>query len=388
MLELAQDLLPLLTSGTGAAAVTVARVARSAPRGPGATMAVGGDGRLIGSISGGCVESDAIALAHGARIGGLPLRARLGFSDESAHAAGLACGGSVDVVAYAVPRSRTVITALDAVAQGRGATVGIVLTGPEAGQVVDEQALRTAASSASAAVEDMIVSRRTAVLDGAFAGADILVVSHEPAPRLILVGASEHSAALCRIAAPAGYAVTVCDIWPALLTRERFPEAAELHPGLPHETLATMDPQHVDARSAVCVLSHDERVDVPALRAALMLPVGFIGAMGARSTVARRAELLRAAGATEEDIARIHSPLGLDLGGTSPEETALSALAEIVAARHGGSGRPLRELSGPLHRSRHSDDRSPPSPTRRAAAPPSPAVFHDGHQNEGARPAC
>lgn len=356
MLELAHDLLPLLTSGTSAAAVTVASVARSAPRGPGATMAVGGDGRLIGSISGGCVESDAVALAHGSRVGGIPLRARLGFSDESAHAAGLACEGSVDVVAYVVPPGPTVVRALETVVAGRGLTIGIVLTGPEAGRVVDEQALRTAATSASSAVEDLIVCRRTALLEGAFASEDILVVSHEPAPRLILVGASEHAAALCRIATAAGYAVTVCDVWPALLTRERFPDAAELRPGLPHETLATLDPQDVDARTAVCVLSHDERVDVPALRAALALPVGFIGAMGARSTVARRAELLRAAGATEEEVACIHSPLGLDLGGTSPDETALSALAEIVATRHGGSARPHRERSGPLHRSTYSGE--------------------------------
>lgn len=211
------------------------------------------------------------------------------------------------------------------------------------------------------------------------------VALQEPAPRLILVGASEHAAALCRIATAAGYDVTVCDVWPALLTRDRFPEAADLHHGLPHETLATLDPRDVDARTAICVLSHDERVDVPALRAALALPVGFIGAIGARSTVARRSQLLREAGATEAEIASIHSPLGLDLGGTSPEDTALSALAEIIATLHGGSGRPLRERHGSLHRSRLSDDPAAPSVAHSTQCDTaSRAVLDNIRQGEGA----
>ena len=144
MLERAHELLPLLRNGDVVAAVTVARVARSAPRGAGATMAVTADGRVIGSISGGCVEGDAILLAHGARIDGAPRTARLGFSDDAAHAAGLACGGSVDVAAYAVRPEPAVVEALEAAAAGHGVTVGLVLGGPQAGTVHDEDALRSA----------------------------------------------------------------------------------------------------------------------------------------------------------------------------------------------------------------------------------------------------
>jgi len=161
------------------------------------------------------------------------------------------------------------------------------------------------------------------------------------------------------VAAAAGFAVTVCDVWETLVTRERFPAAVELIVGLPHEHLARLDASVVDDRTAVCVLTHDERLDVPALAAALALPVGFVGAMGARGTVAHRTALLREAGVTDADIARVRSPLGLDLGGASPDETAISVLAEIVAARHGGSGLALSARSGPLHR-------RPPT-----AAPPS-----------------
>jgi xanthine dehydrogenase accessory factor len=142
--------------------------------------------------------------------------------------------------------------------------------------------------------------------------------------------------------------VTVCDGWGLLVTRERFPDAAELVTALPHEYLravgATLDP-----RTAICVLTHDERHDVPALREALRLRVAFVGALGARRTVARRAELLHELGTSDEELARLHSPLGLDLGAQTPEETAISILAEIVAARCAGTGAPLRELATPIH---------------------------------------
>ena len=354
MLERARELLPLLRNGDVVAAVTVARVARSAPRGAGATMAVTADGRVIGSISGGCVEGDAILLAHGARIDGAPRTARLGFSDDAAHAAGLACGGSVDVAAYAVRPEPAVVEALEAAAAGHGVTVGLVLGGPQAGTVHDEDALRSAiagrSDAADRALDAAIRRRETVVLTGALDGHDVLVLSHAPAPHLIVVGAGEHAAALCRVAAAAGFAVTVCDVWETLVTRERFPAAVELIVGLPHEHLAGLDASVVDDRTAVCVLTHDERSDVPALAAALALPVGFVGAMGARGTVAHRTALLREAGVTAADAARVRSPLGLDLGGASPDETAISVLAEIVAARYGGSGVPLSARSGPLHR--------------------------------------
>ncbi|PTT19728.1 hypothetical protein DBR36_07140 [Microbacterium sp. HMWF026] len=303
MLDLAADLVPLMDAGVPVAAVTVTAVVRSAPRGVGATLAVTRDARVIGSISGGCVESDAVMLGLDALRTGTVRRARSGFTADGTVtpiAAGLACGGAVDVVAY--PLDADARPALDAARAGRAATLRLELDG------------------------------------------EPLVLHRPAAPRLMILGAGEHAAALCRVGAAAGFAVTVCDDWALLATRERFPEAAEVVVAAPHDYLATLDDP--DERTAVCVLTHDERLDVPALRAALRLPVGFVGAMGARATVNRRAQLLRAAGVTDAELSRLHSPLGLDLGGSSPEETALSVIAEIVASRHSASARPLREGTG------------------------------------------
>ncbi|MDU0366644.1 XdhC family protein [Microbacterium sp. NPDC089180] len=303
MLDLAADLVPLMDAGVPLAAVTVTAVVRSAPRGVGATLVVTRDARVIGSISGGCVENDAVMLGLDALRTGHVRRARFGFTDDGTVtpiAAGLACGGAVDVVAY--PLDDSVRPALEAARAGRKATVRLDLDG---GPVVLER---------------------------------------PAAPRLIVLGAGEHAAALCRLGSAAGFRVTVCDDWALLATRERFPDAAEVVVAAPHEYLATVD--DADERTAVCVLTHDERLDIPALRTALRMPVGFVGAMGARATVARRAQLLRNAGVTDAELSRLHSPLGLDLGGASAEETALSVIAEIVASRNAASARPLREKAG------------------------------------------
>ncbi|MET0735808.1 MAG: XdhC family protein [Microbacterium sp.] len=349
MLELARDLLPLLKAGSPVAAVTVTRVVRSAPRGAGATMAVTPDGRVIGSISGGCVEGDAIALAMAVLRDGVARTARFGFDDASAHAAGLACGGSVEVVAYRLSLQDEVVrAALENVADDRPALVAVRLDGPLAGELLDLDGLRHALGGRDDVLEHAIAWRETlTTVDPG--GHGILVICSAARPRLIVVGSGEHAAALCRVGAAAGYAVTVCDVWETLVTPERFPHADELVVALPHEHLRTIAADRVDSRTAICVLTHDERLDIPALHAALALPVGFVGAMGSRSTVARRTQLLREAGVAEVDLARVHSPLGLDLGGSSPDETALSVLAEIVASRHGGSGMPLRECTGAVH---------------------------------------
>jgi xanthine dehydrogenase accessory factor len=353
VLELAADLLPLVRSGAAVAAVTVTGVTRSAPRGVGATMAVTADGRVIGSISGGCVEGDAIVLAHTARVTGRGVSARLGFSDDAAHAAGLACGGSVDVVAYAIasaedPGFPIVEALLAAAAEGRAATIGVIASGGEAGRVLAGAELRD--GLAESGIGDPGALRESFMLSSAYAAADVLIVSSAPRPRLIVIGAGEHAASLCRVATAARYAVDICDVWPTLVTPERFPDAVRLVGGSPVDYLVSLGGGELDHRTAICVLTHDERVDVPALEVALSLPVGFVGAMGARSTVARRAQLLRARGITDEALARLHSPLGLDLGGAAPEETAVAVLAEIIAVRHGGSAAPLRERDGALHR--------------------------------------
>ncbi len=340
MLELASELLPLLDAGEPVVVVSVTRVARSAPRGIGSSMAVTRAGRIIGSISGGCVEGDAVALASTVLRDGMPRSATFGFDDDTAHAAGLACGGAVDVAAYRLdPADPVTRAALRSAASDTATSVGVRL---EDGRMLPESDLRDGAAAAATAL-------RESVLTAGAAGA-VLVISRAPRPRLILVGAGEHAAALCRVASAAGFAVTVCDPWETLVTPERFPDADRLVVDAPDRYLAELDADDIDARTAVCVLTHDERLDVPALRVALRIPVGFVGALGARRTVARRADLLRAAGVADDDIARIHAPLGLDLGDESPDAVAISALAEIIAARHAASARPLRELTGPLHR--------------------------------------
>lgn len=339
MLDLAVSLLTRLHAGERVAVVTVVRVHRSAPRGVGASMAVTASGEVIGSISGGCVEGDSVMLAMEALRTDAGQAGSFGFSDDVAHAAGLACGGSVAVVAYPVHADDALaMDALQRAGNGAAVTVGLVTTGERIGCLVP-----------AASVSDS---------DPA-----VLVLSHRPKPRLIILGAGEHAAALCRIGSATGFAVTVCDAWPLLVTPARFPGADELVAGMPHEYLASLESAGLDERTAVCVLTHDERLDVPALRMALRMPVGFVGAMGARSTVARREALLRQGGVTDDELARLHSPLGLDLGGSTPDEVAISVLAEIVAARSGGTGLALRTLSGPLHRSQTADAVSSPAAT-------------------------
>lgn len=333
MLELARDLLPLLRAGQTVATVTVVGVARSAPRGVGSAMAVTRDARVIGSISGGCVEGDAVAMALAALGRGDGDRARFGFTDEQAFAAGLACGGTIDAVISVVrPDDQTVLDALERAADDRPSVVGIVTEGPATGSFV--------ASPPTVGATGIRASSDDAVLD----------VVAPRRPRLILLGAGEHAAAICRVAAAAGFSVSVCDVWDALVTAERFPAADALRTAIPDEFLTELDARgELDAQTSICVLTHDLRLDIPALRVALASTAGFVGAMGARRTVARREDLLRADGVPDAQIARLHSPLGLDLGGSSPEETAIAVLAEIVAARHGGTGAALRHGSGALH---------------------------------------
>jgi xanthine dehydrogenase accessory factor len=338
MLELAASLLPVLRAGEPVAVVTVTGVHRSAPRGPGSAMAVLRDGTVIGSISGGCVEGDAVLLATETLLTGRAQSASLGFDDATAHAAGLACGGRVDVIVHRIdPGDEAARTALADAADDRSTRVGIVTTGADAGRILPD------AGSAR--------DRDSHMLEAAYGADDVFVVVHEPRPRLVVAGAGEHAIALARVASAAGFTVAVVDVWDRLVTRERFPTADALVVDLPAVHLERLVGDN-PASAAVCVLSHDERVDVPALAEALRLRVGFVGAMGARGTVAHRAALLADAGVDAADIARIHSPLGLDLGGSAPEATAVSVLAEIVAARHGGSGLPLRETRGPLHAAR------------------------------------
>ncbi len=165
---------------------------------------------------------------------------------------------------------------------------------------------------------------------------------------MIVFGAIDFASALVRAGKFLGYHVTVCDARPVFATKARFPDADELVVDWPHRYLAATG---VDARTVLCVLTHDAKFDIPLLEAALRLPVAYVGAMGSRRTHLERNDRLRDAGVTEPELARLHSPIGLDLGARTPEETALSIAAEIVADRRGGSGVPLTGAHTPIHRS-------------------------------------
>jgi xanthine dehydrogenase accessory factor len=165
--------------------------------------------------------------------------------------------------------------------------------------------------------------------------------------RMLVFGATDHAAAVIGIGRFLGYHVTVCDARAVFATEQRMPEADEVVVDWPHRFLATAE---TDRRTVVCVLTHDPKFDVPVLVEALRRPMGFVGALGSRRTSADRLARLRAAGLSEAELARLRSPIGLDLGACTPEETALSIAAEIVAARRGGTGRALSDLDGPIHR--------------------------------------
>ncbi|KAF4405618.1 XdhC family protein, partial [Streptomyces lycii] len=223
---------------------------------------------------------------------------------------------------------------------------------------------RTAAAEAAALLDAGRTATVTIGTDGSRCGRPLtlLVESSVPPPRMIVFGAIDFAAALTRTGKFLGYHVTVCDARPVFATRQRFPEADEIVVEWPHRYLdaQTGEPGALDGRTVLCVLTHDAKFDVPLLTRALRLPVGYVGAMGSRRTHLDRLARLREAGLTEPELAGLRSPIGLDLGARTPEETALSIAAEIVADRRGGSGVPLTGAHTPIHH-------DPAAPAARAA---------------------
>ena len=207
---------------------------------------------------------------------------------------------------------------------------------------------RTAAAEAGALLDAGRTGSVAVAEDGSYCpgGLTLFVQTSVPPPRMIVFGAIDFAAALVRVGKFLGYHVTVCDARPVFATAARFAEADEIVVDWPHRYLAATD---VDARTVLCVLTHDAKFDIPLLELALRLPVAYVGAMGSRRTHLERNERLREAGVPEGRLAALHSPIGLDLGARTPEETALSIAAEIVAERRGGSGLPLKGAHTPIH---------------------------------------
>ncbi|MER6096450.1 XdhC/CoxI family protein [Streptomyces sp. NPDC001728] len=370
MLDIAEELHRWVEQGRAFAVATVVAVGGSAPRQPGAALAVDSEGTAIGSVSGGCVEGAVYDLCVQALEDGGTVVERFGYSDEDAFAVGLTCGGVIDILVTPV-RGGVVPAALGAAATGEAAALARIVSGPEGlmgrallvrpdgsyeGKLGGHPELdRTAAAEARA----MLDAGRTGTVeigeDGSRCGQPLtlLVESSVPAPRMIVFGAIDFAAALVRVGKFLGYHVTVCDARPVFATPARFPEADEIVVEWPHRYLESTE---VDGRTVLCVLTHDAKFDVPLLHAALKLPVAYIGAMGSRRTHEDRNKRLREVGVTELELARLRSPIGLDLGARTPEETALSIGAEIVADRRGGTGRSLTGAHTPIH---HDGPREP-----------------------------
>jgi len=273
----------------------------SAPLAPGAAFAVSERGDVAGTVTGGCVEPALYEEAQAILAGAPARRVTYGVADEDAFEVGLPCGGTIHVFVTAV-EPELVRELAAAVAAERSGALDIPLDGGPL--------------------------RLVSLEDAPEATAERFVLAVTPRPRLFVVGAIDHAAALASVGRLLGYRVTVCDPRPRFLTRERFPDADELAVEWPDRVIAR---EVLDERSAVCVLTHDPKLDVPALRAALASPAGYVGAMGGRRTTEARLERLRAEGVSEDDLARIHAPIGLDLGAKAPAEVAVAVAAELVA---------------------------------------------------------
>ncbi len=298
MFEIASRLLQAADAGRPVAVATAIAIEGSAPRTVGTSMALcvdedGGE-RVIGSIAGGCVEGAVVAVCEEVLETGIPQTVQYGISDEDAFAIGLTCGGDIRVHVRLLDES--------------------IITG-----LREETAIEVCAEF----TEPPVVR-----------------------PRMIILGSMDYAAALATAASSAGYRVTVCDARPLFATAERFP-TAEIVVRWPTEFLAEAP---IDESTVICVLSHDWRFDAEALAIALRSPAGYVGAMGSRVTHARRVASLDELGV---DSSRLHSPIGLDLGASTPQETAISILAEVIAARTGRSTLPLGTREGSIHHRAH-----------------------------------
>jgi xanthine dehydrogenase accessory factor len=345
----------------------------SAPRPPGSTMIVGADGSVAGSLSGGCVEGAVYEIAREAMLSGRASLHRFGITDDEAFGVGLTCGGTIEVfVQPAGNDSSDVLEQFEAAVRlGRRTALATVVRHPAAamiGQHLLIEPTEHRGSLTSGALEAVVVdgARRllaageTQVLhygeDGRRPGDEVAVFVHSfvPAPRMIVFGAVEFGAALAQIGAYLGYRVTVCDAREIFATPSRFPAAAEVVVAWPHVYLdGELAAGRIDARTVVCVLTHDAKFDIPLLSRLLGLPdaerPGYLGAMGSRRTHERRMAALRAGGIPEGRLALLRSPIGLHLGGRTPAETAVSIVAEIIADRSGGTGRSLSAAAQAIH---------------------------------------
>ena len=343
MKEVAAELEQFLASGEPVAIATVVRITGSAPRPLGATLVARGGEKIAGSVSNGCVESAVYEEAMAVLKSGRARVVNYGISDEFAFTVGLSCGGSIDVLIEPVGALHR--AALEAVRSERPALlVRILAPADRAGTVAvftEDRAdgwtpelaeLKVAALAALGDARSRAVAARLGVTD-----ATVFLEAIAMPPLLAIVGATHVGQALAHLAKAVGYRVVVVDPRTALANAERFP-GVEIVTAWPQEGLATL---RFGPSSAIAILAHDDKFDHPALVAALRSSAGYVGAIGSRTTNEKRVAWLRSQGIPDRDIARIHAPIGLDIGAAGVEEIALAILAEIVAVRRHRSGRSL-----------------------------------------------
>lgn len=368
--EVLTTLLAEWEAGRTAALGTVVRTMDSAPRPPGAQMLVTAAGTVIGSVSGGCVEGAVYEQAMDCIGGAGPVLARYGVSDDDAFAVGLTCGGTIEVFIEALPPgSRAVLgPAANDISTGEPVGVATVIEHPDPGRLGRKMVILPSGTRGSlgsaradqAAADDalgLLAAGRSAVLtygpegERLDTGMSVFLNAFAPPPRMLVFGAIDFAAALSRLGSFLGYRVTVCDARPVFATPARFPAADEVVASWPHLYYRDeLQAGRIDGRTVVCVLTHDPKFDVPLLAEVLAGPaVAYVGAMGSRRTHIDRTERLLDAGVSPEALAALRSPIGLDLGARTPEETAVSIAAEFIGEGWGGTGLPLRLLDERIH---------------------------------------
>jgi xanthine dehydrogenase accessory factor len=387
--EVLTELMQWWEAGETIGVGTVVATFRSAPRPPGASMLVGPDKSAVGSVSGGCVEGAVYELAESVVATGTPSLERYGVSDDDALAVGLTCGGILDVWVERV--SRETFPELGEVAAdiaaGRPVALATVIEHPDPARLGQRMIVRPPTGTvpdvphpdgapggaerqglsrlwsdrATDAVRDdalgLLASGSNATLtygpDGERRGEGmrVFVWGFAPKPRLLVFGAIDFAAAVAKVGAFLGYDVTVCDARPVFATASRFPDADRVVVDWPHRYLTEQqEAGAIDQRTVITVLTHDPKFDVPLLEVALRLPeVAYVGAMGSRRTHDDRMERLRDVGLSDAELDGLHSPIGLDLGARTPEETAISIAAEFIAGRWGGTGERLARTKGRIH---------------------------------------
>jgi xanthine dehydrogenase accessory factor len=370
MKEILADLDRWRSAGRGFVVARVVDIEGSGPRLPGASMAVSEDGEVAGSVSGGCVEGAVVAEALELLASGQRRLVTFGYSDDEAFAVGLTCGGTVHLFLEPFgqgandPGESIFLRWRESVLGQRPVAIATVIEGPAVGaKVLVGEGIDPVGSLGDVDLDRVVIRDTIGELAGGRTGVrhygphgearedaiSVFVESFAPPPQMLVFGAVDFTGALVRVAKVLGYRVTVCDARVVFATHRRFPLADEVEVDWPHRLLERVG-SRLGQRDAICVLTHDHKFDIPAIIAALGTDVGYLGAMGSRRTNAERLERLAEAGADMEAVAaRLHAPIGLDLGGRTPEETAIAICAEIIAARTGRPAASLSGTEGPIH---------------------------------------